>query len=171
VSTSLCICKTLYGPLRRQPYQIPCSMHFLESTIVLELGDCIWDKSKVEQSLSGLCFGLCSILCLHICYHEYFVLLSEMDRRKTLWSSFFMSFMWSVNCILGILRFEANIHLSLRAYHVCSFVIEFPHSGWYFLVPFICLRISWICSFTWLSSIPLSKCTTFSVSIPLLKDI
>ena len=41
---------------------------------------------------------------------------------STLWSSFFLSFMWSVNCILGILSFWANIHLSVSVYHVCSFV-------------------------------------------------
>jgi hypothetical protein len=27
--------------------------------------------------------------------------------------------------------------------HVCSFVTELPHSGWYFLDPPICLWISW----------------------------
>jgi hypothetical protein len=46
----------------------------------------------------------------------------------TLWSSF-LSFMFSVNCILGILSFWANIHLSVSAYHVSSFVIGLPHSG------------------------------------------
>jgi hypothetical protein len=30
---------------------------------------------------------------------------------------------------LGILSFWANIHLSVSAYHVCSFVIGLPHSG------------------------------------------
>jgi hypothetical protein len=55
----------------------------------------------------------------------------------TLWSSFFLRFMWSVNCILGIPNFWANIHLSVSAYHVCSFVIGLPHSGLCFLVPSI----------------------------------
>jgi hypothetical protein len=59
-------------------------------------------------------------------------------------SSFFLNFIWSMNYILGILRFWTKIHLSLRAYHVCSFVIEWTHSGYYFLDWFICLRISWI---------------------------
>ena len=57
----------------------------------------------------------------------------------TLWSSFILSFMWSENCILGIPSFWANIHLPVSAYHVCSFVIGLPHSG-YFLVSSICLR-------------------------------
>ena len=46
-----------------------------------------------------------------------------------LWSSFFLSFMWSVNCILGIPNFGDNIHLSVSAYHVCFFMIGLPHSG------------------------------------------
>ena len=44
-------------------------------------------------------------------------------KVSTLWSSFFLSFMLSVNCIMGILSFWANIHLSWSTYHVCSFVI------------------------------------------------
>jgi hypothetical protein len=46
---------------------------------------------------------------------------------STLWSSFLLSFMCFANCILGILSFWANIHLSASAYHVCSFVIGLPH--------------------------------------------
>ena len=48
---------------------------------------------------------------------------------STLWYSFFLSFMCFANCILGILSFWANIHLSVSAYHVYSFVIGLPHSG------------------------------------------
>jgi hypothetical protein len=48
---------------------------------------------------------------------------------STFWSSFFLSFMCFANCILGILNFWANIHLSVSAYHVCSFVIGLLHSG------------------------------------------
>jgi hypothetical protein len=50
------------------------------------------------------------------------------NEVSTLWSSF-LSFMCFANCILGILSFWANIHLSMSAYHVCSFVIGLPHSG------------------------------------------
>jgi hypothetical protein len=48
------------------------------------------------------------------------VLLPLLRRIKlsTLWSSF-LSFMWFVNCILGILSFWANNHLSVITYHVC----------------------------------------------------
>jgi hypothetical protein len=48
---------------------------------------------------------------------------------STLWSSFFLSFMCFANGILVTLSFWANTHLSVRAYHVCSFVIGLPHSG------------------------------------------
>jgi hypothetical protein len=59
------------------------------------------------------------------------ILLPLLRRSEvsTLRSSFFLSFMCFANCILGILSFWANIHLSVSVYHVCSFVIELPHSG------------------------------------------
>jgi hypothetical protein len=60
--------------------------------------------------------------------------LLRRTKAPTLWSSFLLSLMWSMNYILGILRFWANMHFSVSAYHVCSFVTGFPHSGWYFLV-------------------------------------
>jgi hypothetical protein len=69
--------------------------------------------------------------------------LLKRTESSTLWSSVFLSFMWSVNCILDILSFWVNIYLSVSAYHVYSFVIVLPHSEWYFLVPFFCLRILW----------------------------
>jgi hypothetical protein len=50
------------------------------------------------------------------------------NEVSTLWSSFFLSFMCFANCILSILSFWANIHLSVSAYHVCSLVIGLPHS-------------------------------------------
>jgi hypothetical protein len=54
--------------------------------------------------------------------------LLRRTQIATLWSSFFLSFMWSVNCILDILNFWANIHLSVSAYHMCSFVIDYVTS-------------------------------------------
>ena len=46
---------------------------------------------------------------------------------STLWSSFFLGFMCFAKYILFILSFWANIHLSVSAYHVSSFVIGLPH--------------------------------------------
>jgi hypothetical protein len=51
------------------------------------------------------------------------------NEVSTHWSSFFLSFMYFANCILGILSIWANIHLSVSTYHVSSFVIELSHSG------------------------------------------
>ena len=56
-------------------------------------------------------------------------LILRRDEVSILWSSFFLSFMCFVNCILSILSFWANIHLSVSTYHVSSFVIGLPHSG------------------------------------------
>ena len=50
-----------------------------------------------------------------------FPLLRRIEA-STLWSFFFLSFMYFANCILGILSFWANILLSVTEYHVCSFV-------------------------------------------------
>jgi hypothetical protein len=55
--------------------------------------------------------------------------LLKSTEVSTLWSSFFLSFIWSMNCILGILNFWTHFHLLVSPYHVCSFVIGLPHSG------------------------------------------
>jgi hypothetical protein len=40
-------------------------------------------------------------------------LLSKIEA-PSLWSSFLLSFIWFVSCILGILSLWANIHLLVR---------------------------------------------------------
>jgi hypothetical protein len=59
--------------------------------------------------------------------------LLRRTEASTLWSFFFLSFMWSVNCILANLSIWANIHSECM--HVCCFVTGLPHSELYFLVP------------------------------------
>jgi hypothetical protein len=54
-----------------------------------------------------------------------------------------LSFMWSLSWIMSILTFGANIYLSVRTYYVYPFGCRLPYSTWYFLVPSICLWISW----------------------------
>jgi hypothetical protein len=49
--------------------------------------------------------------------------------------------------ILEIPSSWANIYSSESAYHVCTFLNGLPHSGWYFIVPPICLRVSRIYSY------------------------
>jgi hypothetical protein len=51
------------------------------------------------------------------------------NEVSTHWSSFFLIFSCFANCILDILSFWANTHLSVSAYQVTSFVIGLPHSG------------------------------------------
>jgi hypothetical protein len=97
-SILLCICQALAEPLRRQLYQALLSKHFLASTIVSAFDDCLWDRSprwgslwKAFPSVSAPYFV--SIF-LPVCF-----LLPLLRRTKAsiLWSSFFLSFMWSVN--------------------------------------------------------------------------
>jgi hypothetical protein len=122
MSLHFCICQTLAEPLRKQQYQAPVSKHPLVSTIVCAFGN--------SFCITGWTF-------LRFLLHTFSVsppmgILSPLLRRtkvSTLWSSLFLSFKLSVNCILGILNFWANIHLSVSAYHMCSFVIGLPHSG------------------------------------------
>jgi hypothetical protein len=126
-SICLYICQALAESLRRKLYQAPVTMHFLVSIRVSWFGDCIWDGSSGGE-VSGWLF-LQSLL--HTVFSPMSILLSLIRRTEAhkIWSSFFLSFMWSVNCILGILSIWANSHLSMNAYHVCSFVIGLPHSG------------------------------------------
>jgi hypothetical protein len=49
------------------------------------------------------------------------------NKVSTHWSSLFLIFLCFANCILGILSFWANIHLSVSACLVTSFVIGLPH--------------------------------------------
>jgi hypothetical protein len=130
-SIHLCICQALAEPLRRQLYQVPVSKHLLASTIVSGFGDCLWDGSLggivAEWSfLQSLLYNL-SLKLLPWAFPP----ILRMTEVSTRWSSSFLSFICYVNCILGIgtLNFCANIHLSVSAYHVCSFVIGLPHSG------------------------------------------
>jgi hypothetical protein len=126
----LCICQALAEPLRRQLYQAPLSNHFLSPTIVSGFGDCIWDGFPRWGSL-WMVFP--SVSAPHfVSVSPPMCILFPLLRRievSTLWSSFFLSFIWSVNCVLGIPSFWANIHLSVSVYHVCSFVIGLPHAG------------------------------------------
>jgi hypothetical protein len=128
VSIHFCICQALAEPLRRQLYQAPVSKLLLASTIVSGFGGYLWDGfprwgSIVIPSVSTPHFVSVA--------PSMGILFSILRRVEvpTLWSPFFLSFMCFANCILGILRFWTKFHLSVSAYHVCSFVIGLPHSG------------------------------------------
>jgi hypothetical protein len=124
VSPHVCICQALLKPLRRQLYQAPVSKHLLASTIVSVFGDCL-----VGQSPDGLSFNLCFTFCLSNSFHEYCAPPSKEDR--SIHTLVFLLLELHVVCefYLGILNFWVNIHLSVSAYHLCSFLIGLPHSG------------------------------------------
>jgi hypothetical protein len=64
------------------------------------------------------------------------------NEVSTHWSSLFLIFLCFANCILGVLCFWANIHLSVCAYLMASFVIGLPHQGCYPPDTSICPRIT-----------------------------
>ena len=80
----------------------------LATTITSRFGGCIWDGSPYGavsggpflQSLSHILLPPVSIL---------FTLLKSSEA-STFWS-LFLGFIWSVNCIVGIPNFWANIHI------------------------------------------------------------
>jgi hypothetical protein len=59
--------------------------------------------TQVGQSLDGHSFSLCSTFCLCNSFHGCFDPSSKKDQSIHTMSSFFLSFMWFVNCILGVL--------------------------------------------------------------------
>ena len=98
---------------RRQPYQAPVSKNFLASSIPSRFCDCIWDGSP-GGAVSTWHF-LQSLLHTFVSIFLPVSILSPLLRSteaSTLWSSFLLSFMCSVNCILGVLSF-----LLISTYH------------------------------------------------------
>jgi hypothetical protein len=74
------------------------------------------------------------------------ILFCILGRNKvsTRWSSFFLIFLCFGNCILGILGFWANSHLSVSAYQVTSYSVIFSFSS--FLVSlFVYLQNPYLC--------------------------
>ena len=110
-------------------YQAPVRKHFRASAIASRFGDCIWDGSPRWGSL-WVAFPSVSALHFVSIFPPVSVLFSLLRRTEMskLWFSFFLSFIWSVSRILGVLNFWANIHLSVSTYHVCSSMAGLPHS-------------------------------------------
>ena len=98
---------------------------FLASTIVSRFGVSVWDDLQEGQFPSVSALDFVSV------FSPMSILFPLLRRSEasTLWSSFSLSFRWSITHILGIPSFWANIHLSVSAYHLCSFVTGLPHSG------------------------------------------
>jgi hypothetical protein len=121
MSTHLCICQALAEPHRNQLYQSNVNMHFLASSTVSGFGDSIQDGSP-SGAVSEWCFLQFLLHTLSPYLFLYFFPLLRRTEAPILWSSFYLSFMWSVNCVLIIPSFWANIHLSVSAYYMCYFL-------------------------------------------------
>ena len=81
VSIHLCICKALAEPLRRQPYQVPVSKHFLASTILSGFVNCIWDKSP-GGTVSGWPFLQTLFHTLSVCLFPWVFCSPFLERLK-----------------------------------------------------------------------------------------
>ena len=134
-----CICQALEEHLRRQLYQAPVSKSLMASKIGarLYIG---WIPRWGSLRMVILIFSAPHFVSVTPSMGILFLLLRRV-KILTFWSSF-LKFMCFVNCILGILSFWPNIHLSVSAYHLGSFVIGFPPLGGYHPDTSICLRIS-----------------------------
>ena len=109
-TTHLSICQVLTDSLRRELYQAPVSKHFVASTIASGYGDCILDGSPGGDGLSFSLWSMNFFITTPKCV--LFPLLKRF-KESILWFSFKLSFIWSVNCILGFPHFWGNIHLSV----------------------------------------------------------
>jgi hypothetical protein len=122
---------------------------YLPGTVISSQGTAI----SFQQNLAGICNSVCvwwlikgwipgwhSLWVVHplVSAPKFVSVIPSMGilypilRRNevsTCWSFFFLIFLYFANCILGILNFWANIHLSVSEYQVTSFVIGLPHSG------------------------------------------
>jgi hypothetical protein len=90
----------------------------LTSTIMSGFGVCTWDGSP-DWAVSGWPFLQFVLYTLYLYFLSSILFpLLRRTQKSTLWYFFFLSFVGSVNCILGIMNFWANIHLSVSAYYV-----------------------------------------------------
>jgi hypothetical protein len=108
VSINFCVGQALVEPLKRQLYQTPVSKILLASDVVSGFGVCLWDGSPSGTGSGWLVDPLVSAPNFVTVTPSMGILFPLLRR---------------------ILSFWANIHLSVSAYHVCSFVFGLPHSG------------------------------------------
>ena len=108
-------------------------------------------SGSFQQNLAGVCNSVCVWWLIMGCtpgwgslwmVHPFILTLNFVSATPSMdilfpilgrkevsmrWSSFLV-FLCFGSCILSILGFWANIHLSVSAYQVTSFVIGLPHS-------------------------------------------
>ena len=129
----LCVCTALARPHRRQPYLANFSKYFLAAIIMYGFGDTIWGEylgGKVSgcASLQSLCYTT------HFSYkfspmYILFPFSEEPNQPHIILPSWASCDLWILSWVFR--AFWANSHLSVRAYHVCSFVTRWTHSGWH----------------------------------------
>ena len=130
---------------------VPQNMHFKLVSGVLRYHNSKFFKNNLARSITTLNNELLFLGYIHWESIEqwaalpwiYTLRIHRLGIRSAISTNTYRK-MFSMNCILGIPSFWTNIHFSVSAYHVCSFVTGLPYSGWYFLFPSICLRISWM---------------------------
>jgi hypothetical protein len=125
VSIHFCVYKALTWPHKRQLYQ----------QNLAGICNSVWIWSLLMRWIPGwgsIWVALPSVSALHFVSITssmgIFFPILKRNKVSTLWSSF-LSFMCFANCILGIVSFWADIHLSVSAYHLSSFVILLYHSS------------------------------------------
>ena len=94
-----------HPPLQHTPVQIPDMLYIILSPSIPDPALLLSHPLFLPSTLHPL--PVMTIL----------FLLLRRTEESTHWS-YFLSFILSVNCILGILSFWANIHLPVSAYHV-----------------------------------------------------
>ena len=99
LSASICLCKALAGPLRRQPYKAANNMHILASIImsVFMFGNFIWGWLS-RGTVSGWPF-LQSLL---YTLSPYLLLWVFCSSSKTDWSTYTLVFLLWASCDLWI---------------------------------------------------------------------
>ena len=124
VSIHFYIGQALEVPLRRQLCQAPVGQLLLPSTILSGCGGCLWGWTTRWGSLWMVIPSVSTphFVSVTPSMGVLFPLLRKI-RLSKLWASLLLSFMWFVICILAFHSFWADIHLSVSAYHVFSFVI------------------------------------------------
>ena len=111
--------------------QAPVSKHFLTSAIVSGFGDTRYMGCITRWGRLWIAFP--SVSAQHFVpvpppVSILFLFLRRTEASK-LGSFVFLSFIWSVSCIMGVPSFWASIQLSMSTYHVWFCMTRLPHSG------------------------------------------
>ena len=138
----------------------PCSS-FAEEHLWVKISKCMCGIIPLRRGVSGLFYFLLTLYFYPLLYLilplisslislsprsplpllPTIILLSPQCRTEAAmpWSPFLLRSIVSVGCIMDIVKFRANINLSVDTYHECSFVWVTSHR--IFSISSICLQI------------------------------